>query len=85
MRTEQLNPQHPEIVALLRGPICLFPLTDQAEKLVITNKQLVGAQPTASNGREFQVEIEGGSLKLAPFSSLTPDEKYSLYVKPRSA
>lgn len=84
MRTEQLNPQHPEIVALVRGPVCLFAVTDKADKLSITTGQLAAAQTTGASSREFRAEMENGSLKLTPFSSLTPDEQYSLYLKPRA-
>lgn len=84
MRTEQLNSQHPEIAALVRGPVCLFALTNQGDKILVTGEQLVAAAPTAASHREFHVEKDGGALKMIPFSSLVLDDRYSLYLRLRS-
>jgi DUF1680 family protein len=84
MRTEQLNPQHPEIVALLRGPICLFACTGDADTMVVTKKELADAQPTAPTAQAFYAQAYKRPLTLKPFVAITRDDTYSLYMKTRS-
>jgi len=81
VRTEQLNSKHPQVVALLCGPICLFAVTNNAQPLGITRQQLLAAVPSATGRRRYTAETEGGPLQLAPFANLERDEPYSLYVK----
>jgi DUF1680 family protein len=80
MRLAQLDPQHPNIVALQRGPLCLFAVTDAAKSVAITRQQLLAAQPTSSSAREFTAQTAAGPLKLVPFTALNQDEPYSLYL-----
>ncbi len=80
MRLAQLDPQHGNIVALKRGPICLFAVTDAAKNVAVKREQLLAAQATATSNREFTAQTAGGPLKLAPFTALNQDEPYSLYL-----
>ncbi len=81
MRLEPIDPEHPETVALMRGPLVLFAVTEQAPK--VTGQQLLAASAVsgADPGRpEWQVQAASGPLRLMPFTSIT-DERYSTYVK----
>ena len=55
MRLEPIDPEHPETVALMRGPLVLFAVTEQAPK--VTGQQLLaagavsGADPGGRSGR----------------------------------
>lgn len=91
MRLQELSPHHPELVALLRGPICLFAVTDKANTLCAGREQLLGARVQGSPGApQAEIALERSALQggaqdsnptiFKPFHSLRQDEKYSLYV-----
>ena len=75
-RLQPIDAQHPDTVALLRGPLVLFAITDSARS--ITRSQLLNPKRVAQ--REWQVETPNGSLRLLPFTSIE-DEQYSTYLK----
>ena len=82
MRTEPLSPQHPEIVALLRGPICLFAVRENAQTVQFNRTALMGAQPAQANSQELLAQPDTGApLRLKPFPTLKQDEPNSLYLK----
>src|SRR5271154_1854474 len=47
MRLEPIDPQHPDTVALVRGPLVLFAMTEQAPK--VTRQQLLAAEPASAS------------------------------------
>jgi DUF1680 family protein len=75
-RLEAIDPQHPETVALLYGPLVLFPLTSAAPS--ITRAQLLAAKRTGP--KAWQVQTAGGPLTLIPFTEIT-DQAYTTYVR----
>jgi len=75
-RLQPIDAQHPDTVALLRGPLVFFAITDSARS--ITRSQLLNPKRVAQ--REWQVETPNGSLRLLPFTSIE-DEQYSTYLK----
>jgi hypothetical protein len=75
-RLEAIDPQHPEIVALMYGPLVLFPITDAA--LTLTRKQLLATK--RANNKNWQIETPGGTIRLLPFTEIT-DEAYSTYIR----
>ncbi len=76
MRLEAIDTEHPETIALMRGPLVLFAITEQTPKM--TRQQLLAATPV--NGRPaWQAETASGSLTLLPFTSIT-DERYATYL-----
>lgn len=80
MRLEAIDPEHPETVALVRGPLVLFAVTDQAPK--ITRQQLLAASVVSGSDPDkpsWQVQTASGSPKLMPFTAIT-DERYSTYL-----
>ena len=77
-RLEPIDAQHPDIVALMYGPLVLFPITPGAAAPVVTRQQLLNAK--RSNGNSWQVQAANGPVKLLPFTEIT-DETYTTYVR----
>jgi len=75
VRLEAIDPQHPETVAVLRGPLVLFPIT--SAKPTVTRQQLLAAKPAGT--QKWQVETPGGPMNLLPFTAIT-DEQYTTYL-----
>jgi DUF1680 family protein len=80
MRTEALSPQHPKVEALLRGPLCLFAVTDKAQSLILDRQRLFQAKSEGTDGQRFTVSLPSSALEMRPFTSLAHDEPYSLYL-----
>ena len=76
VRLEPLNAAHPEMVAVLTGPLVLFPI--DAAKIDFTHEQLLGAKQRSLS--EWVVNTGKGDIHLKPFMSIK-DEKYRLYNK----
>jgi uncharacterized protein len=75
LRLEAIDPQHPETVALLCGPLVLFAITDAPP--VVTARQLLAAK---KNGpQSWQVETGQGPMVMLPFTAIE-DQQYSTYV-----
>jgi uncharacterized protein len=75
LRLEAIDPQHPQIVALLCGPLVLFAIVDGAP--VVTARQLLAAKKT---GRQsWQIDAGNGSISMLPFTAVT-DQQYSTYL-----
>lgn len=75
-----ISPQHPDIVALVRGPLALFAIG--AELPNITREQLLGARKIGA--QEWQLQSAKGPITLLPFTAIG-DENYSLYLQTRKA
>jgi hypothetical protein len=75
MRLEAIDERHPKTVALMRGPLVLFPVTENAP--VVTRAQLLGAARLPKAG--WQVSTANGPLKLLPFTAIE-DEAYTTYL-----
>jgi len=75
-RLEAIDPQHPDIVALMYGPLVLFPLTNTAPS--VTRPQLLAARRAAP--KSWQVQTAAGALTLIPFTEIT-DQAYTTYVR----
>ena len=75
-RLEAVDPQHPETVALMSGPLVLFAMTDAEPK--VTRAQLLAAKKTGA--QSWQIEAAGGPLKMLPFTAIA-DEPYTTYVR----
>jgi len=74
-RLEAIDSQHSDIVALMYGPLVLFPLTHNT--LQLTREQLLGAKRT---GTTWQVSTSTGGLRFLPFTEIV-DENYSTYLR----
>ena len=76
MRLEAIDASHPNCVALLRGPLVLFPLIGKNPK--VTAAQLLGAQQLAGQA-VWQASTDEGSIRLVPFTEIQ-DERYATYL-----
>ena len=76
LRLEAIDPQHPDTVALLRGPLVLFAVTDKLP--VVTRQQLLSAKQLERES-SWQANASSGRLLLRSFSELR-DEHYSTYL-----
>ena len=75
-RLEPLNAAHPEMVALLNGPLVLFPV--EAPDVPVTRAELSAASRKSS--REWQVSAGGAAFRLKPFPAIA-GESYRLYSR----
>ncbi|MFC5862794.1 glycoside hydrolase family 127 protein [Acidicapsa dinghuensis] len=77
MRLEAIEASHPETVALVRGPLVLFALTEDDPK--VTREQLLGAQ--RMKGQAIWMAQSGnGPLVLTPFTEIH-EERYRTYLR----
>jgi len=76
MRLQAIEPEHPETVALVRGPLVLFPMTHDAPK--VTRAQLLAAQQ-APGKAEWSLATESGPVRMKPFTEIQ-DEQYRTYL-----
>ena len=77
MRLEAIDAEHPDTVALLRGPLVLFPITDSDR--AATRQQLLSAVQLSPQPA-WQAETGSGPLRLLPFFAIQ-DEQYTTYLK----
>jgi len=76
MRLEAIDAMHPNCVALLRGPLVLFALTETNPQ--ITAAQLLAAKPLPGESA-WQATTAGGLIRLVPFTEIN-DERYITYL-----
>ena len=76
LRLEPMDPQHPQTVALVFGPLVLFAITDTQPSL--TRADLLAAKRV--DRRTWQVKTTGPPLKLLPFTDIG-EEQYSTYLR----
>ena len=74
LRLEPIDDAHPDIVALLSGPLVLFPIGTPPAKL--TPGDLLSAKNTSPG--KWQIAGASGTVQLRPFFSIE-DEAYSTY------
>ncbi len=76
MRLEAIDGTHPNCVALMRGPLVLFALTETNPS--ITAAQLLGAKPLPGQSA-WQASTAGGPIRLVPFTEIN-EERYATYL-----
>jgi hypothetical protein len=76
MRLEAIDPQHPQTVALLFGPLVLFAIT--AARPALTAAELLGASRV--DERTWQIKTASGPIKMLPFTEIE-EEQYSTYQR----
>jgi DUF1680 family protein len=77
LRVEAIDPNHPETVALLRGPLVLFAIADRPP--AVTRQELLSAIQLSGQTTTWTAKTASGPLLLRPFSSIN-DERYSTYL-----
>ena len=76
MRLEAIDPQHPDTVALVRGPLVLFPITEKAPR--VTRQQLLSAVRVQEQSA-WRADTGSGPMLLRPFTAIG-DERYTTYL-----
>ncbi len=76
MRLEAVDPEHPQTVALMYGPLVLFAVTDNPPPL--RREDLLGA--TRLDLRIWQVKTAAGPMKMVPFTEIA-EEPYTTYLR----
>ena len=80
LRLEPLNEAHPEMVALMTGPLVLFPI--EAPTTPLSREEWLSAKPVSRD--EWVVATKDARIRLKPFMSIG-DETYRLYNRLREA
>ncbi len=76
MRLEAIDPSHRHTVALVRGPLVLFPITEDAR--AVTRQQLLAGQRIPRT-QEWHAQTATGGLRLLPFTAIG-NERYTTYL-----
>ena len=76
-RLEPIDSQHPEVVALLFGPLVLFGITDHSAAPSITRNQLLAVKQTGERLWESNADVR--PRKFLPYVAID-DETYSTYL-----
>ena len=76
-RLEPVDKQHPNLAALVRGPLVLFALG--ATPPALTRAQLLRARRNPQRQDEWLVRTDGDVLHLRPFTAID-DESYTTYL-----
>jgi len=74
---EAVDPQHPNLMAPVHGPLALF--SAGAVPASIGRKQLLAASQLAAGSSDWEVKTAAGALTLRPFTAIQ-DEHYRLYL-----
>lgn len=77
MRLEPIEASHPETVALVRGPLVLFALTEETPR--VAAEQLLMAQRMKGQA-VWMAQTGSGPLLLTPFTEIH-EEKYRTYLR----
>src|SRR5262249_9032652 len=75
-RLEAIDSQHADIVALMYGPLVLFPVTSAPPS--VSRAQLLAAK--GAGPKDWRVQTAAGSLTLIPFTEIA-DQPYTTYVR----
>jgi hypothetical protein len=76
LRLVSIDPQHPDTVALLHGPVALFAIDPGSARM--TRQQLLQAQKISSTSPDWEVTTDQGKVRMKSFPEIT-NETYRLY------
>jgi len=76
MRLQPIDPRHSETVALLCGPLVLFPIATGTAP-VVTRAQFLAAKQA---GQEWGITATSGPIRLLPYVAID-EEQYSTYLR----
>ena len=76
LRLQAVDPQNPDTVALLRGPLALFGVGTLPAKF--TRAQLLAAAAAAQSSEDWLVQTDAGRVTFRSFAAIG-DETYRLY------
>jgi uncharacterized protein len=75
LRLSPIDDRHPELVALLYGPVALFAIEPGSQ--TITQRQLLAAQ-RVGNSSVWEVATDNGEVRMLPYPAID-SETYRLY------
>ena len=75
-RLEAVDARHPDVAALLLGPLVLFAVTDSEP--VVTRSQLLAAKKVGT--QEWQVATAHGAVRMLPFTGIE-QQRYTTYLR----
>ena len=75
---EAVDPQHPDLMAPVRGPLTLFSVGDIPPS--VAKRDLLAVTQVSSGATDWQTKTASGVLTLRPFTAIQ-DEHYRLYLK----
>lgn len=75
---EAVDPEHPNLVAAVHGPLALFGVSPAPANL--TRADLLRVAQVANGSTDWQTRTAAGTLTLRPFTAIN-DEHYRLYQK----
>jgi DUF1680 family protein len=75
---EAVDPQHPDVMALVHGPLALFSVG--AIPASIGKRDLLTASQIAAGSTDWQTNTAAGTVTMRPFAAIQ-DEIYRLYHK----
>jgi DUF1680 family protein len=76
LRLEAIDPEHPQVQALLAGPLALFAVDSPDSRF--TRAQLLAAQQRAAGSADWLVQSATGTVTFRSFPAIG-EEKYRLY------
>lgn len=76
LRLAPLDTQHPNLVALLHGPVALFAIAPGAAK--VSRNEWLAAQQVGAGSNDWEVATASGKIRLKDFPAITT-EHYRLY------
>jgi len=75
---EAVDPQHPDLLAPVHGPLALFSVGEIPPR--ITKQEMLAVKQVSTGATDWQAKTASGVLALRPFASIQ-DEHYRLYLK----
>jgi DUF1680 family protein len=75
---EPVDPQHPNLMAVVHGPLALFAVGPIPER--IRGRELLSASQVAPGSTDWEAKSAEGTFTLRPFAAID-DEHYRLYLK----
>jgi hypothetical protein len=76
LRLAPLDSRHPDLVALMRGPVALFAIQPVPQK--VSKQALLSARRASASSTDWLVTTGGEPLIMKPFPAITA-EHYRLY------
>ncbi len=80
-RLEAVDPQHPNLVALVHGPVALFAVGEVPS--TVRREELLASRQVAAGSMEWRARSATGTMTLRPFTAIQ-DEHYRLYQNVQS-
>ena len=78
LRTKSVDAQHPDLVALMRGPVMLVAVVPELKLSRQTLSSPGGLKPSVQSSQGFELRAPGEALRFIPFY-LVKDEAYTTY------